>query len=195
MNDRPASDGGAILIVAILVLVLLPALGIGFFFFRQQTLARQAHIMAVEARLQADAAQRSLRQEKAKQSSHGSVRQAIEMVLQKQQAAWNAGNIDEFMDYYWKSADLTFSSAGQTTRGWEATLTSYKSRYPTPEQMGKVSFADIEVMPLGDSAALVLGTWHLDRAADPLKGSFSLVFRHIGGRWLIVHDHTSRLIE
>ncbi len=40
--------------------------------------------------------------------------------------------------------------------------------------------------------ALVLGRWRLQRKRDPVGGNFSLLFRRIAGRWLIVHDHTSR---
>jgi beta-aspartyl-peptidase (threonine type) len=61
--------------------------------------------------------------------------------------------------------------------------------------MGHVTFSDFEITPLGDSAALVLGEWKLDRASEPVAGNFTLVVRKIDGRWVIVHDHTSRLAE
>jgi hypothetical protein len=61
--------------------------------------------------------------------------------------------------------------------------------------MGRLKFGGLEITPLGDSAALVLGQWHVDRQNEPLSGNFSLVVRKIDGRWLIVHDHTSRLTE
>jgi len=44
---------------------------------------------------------------------------------------------------------------------------------------------------LGDAAALVLGEWRLKRYSDPLSGDFSLEFRKLDGRWVIVHDHMS----
>lgn len=59
--------------------------------------------------------------------------------------------------------------------------------------MGTLAFSELEVTVLAPEAALVLGRWHLDRDDRPVGGSFSLVFRRIGNRWLIVHDHTSAL--
>jgi ketosteroid isomerase-like protein len=115
---------------------------------------------------------------------------ALEDILQKQAAAWNRGDIDGFMEHYWKSENLTFSSGGKTTRGWQTTKDNYKLRYPTRERMGKLTFDQLEAFPLGDSAALLLGHWHLDRTG-PVGGNFSLVFRKIDGAWVIVHDHTS----
>ena len=46
---------------------------------------------------------------------------------------------------------------------------------------------------IANDAAYVLGRWQLRRDRDPLEGNFTLVFRHIDDRWLIVHDHTSLL--
>ena len=116
----------------------------------------------------------------------------INHLLSEQAAAWNRGDIDAFMEYYWKSDQLTFSSGGKTTRGWKATKDGYKRRYATRQQMGKLAFDQLEVTPLGSEAALVLGRWTLDREQEPVGGNFSLVLRRIDGAWRIVHDHTSR---
>ena len=99
------------------------------------------------------------------------------------------------MEHYWKSEELTFSSGGKTTRGWTETLNRYRERYPTPEKMGRLSLSGLEITPLGDSAALVLGQWNVERESEPLSGNFSLVVRKFDDRWLIVHDHTSRHSE
>lgn len=117
----------------------------------------------------------------------------LEGILSQQAAAWNRGDLDAFMEHYWRSDQLTFSSGGHTTRGWQTTKDNYKRRYPTRERMGRLTFDGLEVFPLGDSAALMLGRWHLDRNPAPVGGNFSLVFRKIAGAWVIVHDHTSML--
>ena len=116
---------------------------------------------------------------------------AIRAELDTQRQAWNAGNIDQFMESYWKSENLTFSSGGKTIRGWQATLDRYKKRYPDKSAMGELSFDQLEITPLGDAAALVLGRWQLKRT-EPIGGNFSLVLRKIDGAWRIIHDHTSR---
>jgi beta-aspartyl-peptidase (threonine type) len=123
------------------------------------------------------------------------MRGAIEAVLRAQQDAWNGGDVRAFMEHYWKSDDLTFSSNGKTTRGWKATLAGYLERYPTREKMGRLTLSGLEITPLGDAAAMVLGQWKLDGLSAPLGGNFTLVFRKIDGRWVIVHDHTSRFAE
>ncbi len=114
-------------------------------------------------------------------------------MLTEQAAAWNRGDLEAFMDGYWRSPDLIFTSGGNVQRGWQTTFDRYLTRYGTsPETMGRLTFSELEIHPLGDGAAWALGRWGLeyDGGASP-GGVFSLVFREIDGRWLIVHDHTS----
>ena len=124
----------------------------------------------------------------------------IEQILTTQAQCWNDGDIEGFMETYWKSENLTFSSGGKTTRGWQATLDNYKKSYPKDE-MGQLTFDGLEVTMLSEEAALVLGKWHLVMAQDEGKpdqakdGNFSLVLRKMDGAWKIVHDHSSTLEE
>jgi uncharacterized protein (TIGR02246 family) len=119
-------------------------------------------------------------------------RAAIERVLDDQAAAWNEGDLEAFMDGYWRSPDLVFTSGGNVQRGWQTTLDRYRATYGTsPETMGRLTFSDLEVHPLGDGAAWALGRWALDNDGKTMGGVFSLVFREVDGRWVIIHDHTS----
>jgi beta-aspartyl-peptidase (threonine type) len=207
-----ASDkGGTAVAVGLLLLLLLGILGTGAYFVvsrQQRVMAMQAELaraaevearmMAENARAQAEIAiaQRIASNDKPSLTAESdSIGAAVETTLRAQEDAWNRGNIDAFMEHYWNSEDLTFSSGGATTRGWEATLNRYRERYPTREQMGRLTMIGIEITPLGDSAALVLGQWSLERESEPVSGNFSLVVRRFDDRWLIIHDHTSRLSE
>jgi beta-aspartyl-peptidase (threonine type) len=117
-------------------------------------------------------------------------RQEIQAVLDVQAEAWNRGDIERFMEPYWHSPDLTFCSGGKVTRGWNETLNRYKTRYPTRDDMGRLHFSDLELIPVASRATLVLGRWALQRE-KPVGGNFSLVMRKQAGRWVIIHDHTS----
>ena len=121
----------------------------------------------------------------------GSQATAIEAVLRKQQTAWNQGDVDKFMEGYWNSPELSFAGTGGITRGYDLVLSHYKQNYATEAAMGQLDFSDLEVRALGDSAALVLGKWHLKRQSGDVGGVFSLVFQRFADGWKIVHDHTS----
>ena len=117
----------------------------------------------------------------------------VEELLTTQAECWNQKDIEGFMQTYWRSDKLTFSSGGRTTRGWQATLDRYRRRYP-PEKMGHLVFDNLETSLLSDSVALVLGQWHLDLAGKKSDGNFSLVVRKIDNSWKIVHDHSSTIV-
>jgi ketosteroid isomerase-like protein len=120
-----------------------------------------------------------------------SAQRDILTVIERQAAAWNEGDIAGYMGGYWHSDSLLFTSGGSARRGWNETFEKYAKKYSSKELMGRLVFADMEVHPLGDSAAWVFGSWSLERAADRPHGLFTLVFRRIDGSWKIVHDHTS----
>lgn len=119
-------------------------------------------------------------------------RRAILLVLDQQAAAWNRGDLEAFMEGYWRSPELVFASGGRVQRGWRTTLDRYRRSYgDSPETMGTLSFGDLEVQGLGEEAAWVLGRWKLERDGEAASGVFTLVFRRIEGEWRIVLDHTS----
>jgi len=123
----------------------------------------------------------------------------IMAVIQSQADAWNRGDIPAFMETYENSPDTTF--VGATVRkGYDTILQRYRHGYSTPEQMGHLTFSNIDVRLLPSSCgqseyAVVTGNFHLDRAthgeAKKDDGIFSLVW-HLGpSGWKIVLDHTS----
>ncbi len=118
--------------------------------------------------------------------------EAVRRVLDEQAAAWNRGDVEGFVDGYWKSDLLTFAGASGVTRGWDGLLARYRRTYPNRAAMGTLSFSDLEITLLASDATLVLGRWRLDRERDTPGGIFSLIVRRIGGSWRVVHDHTSR---
>jgi beta-aspartyl-peptidase (threonine type) len=117
---------------------------------------------------------------------------AVRKVLDDQAAAWNKGDLEAFMVGYWKSPELTFFSGDKVTRGWEATLERYKKKYQSDgAEMGRLTFSDVTVEPLGADAALVRGRWQLELSKSKPGGLYTLLFRKQKDGWRIVHDHTS----
>jgi ketosteroid isomerase-like protein len=131
-----------------------------------------------------------LAQQEAEDKTADPVVAEIESLLTVQADCWNEEDIEGFMGTYWNSAELTFSSGGKTTRGWQATLEGYKKRYPAGN-MGKLNFDHLETTILNEGVALVLGQWHLKYDDQNKDGNFSLVLRKMDDGWKIVHDHSS----
>jgi len=116
-----------------------------------------------------------------------------------QAEAWNRGDIPGFMQTYEHSAETTFIGTN-IGKGYEKILERYQKNYTNREQMGALTFNDIEVRLLPGSCgkaefAVVTGRFHLERTqkgeAKKDDGIFSLVWRKGPQGWKIVLDHTS----
>ena len=121
----------------------------------------------------------------------GSISSAVRAVLEAQSQAWNRGDIEGYMDGYARSQNTVFVSGDDVTRGWQPVLDRYKKKYDSRDKMGTLTFSDLEITPIGNDAAVVLGRWHLQRANDEPHGRFTLLFRKTKRGWKIVHDHSS----
>jgi uncharacterized protein (TIGR02246 family) len=117
---------------------------------------------------------------------------AIASVLTAQVEAWNRGDVDAFLEGYWKSPDVSFSGTSGITRGWDGVRERYKKNYADRTAMGELDFSGLEFRFLGNDAALVLGHWHLKREKGDIGGVFSLVWQKFPEGWKIIHDHTSQ---
>jgi uncharacterized protein (TIGR02246 family) len=117
---------------------------------------------------------------------------AILAVMNRQQDAWNAGKVSDFVKYY--SEDCIFYGKSPVV-GREAVQKRYEESYPTPESRGKLTFSALEVKKVDTNAAIVMGHFHLERTSEGggnADGIFTLVFAFRNGHWQIVLDHTSR---
>jgi len=112
-------------------------------------------------------------------------------ILDEQTAAWNNGDIDAFMQGYWKSDSLKFIGKNGITYGWTRTLNNYKKNYPDTAAMGKLHFDILSIKSLSPEYFHVIGKWNLQRSIGNLSGYFTLLFRKIQGKWVIIADHSS----
>jgi ketosteroid isomerase-like protein len=116
---------------------------------------------------------------------------SIQQIMADQAAAWNTGNIDEFMKGYWNNDSLVFVGQSGLNYGYARTLAGYKKRYDSPDKMGQLFFTLLSIKQLSPDYCFVLGKWLLKRKIGDVGGIYSLLFRKIDGRWQIVVDHTS----
>jgi ketosteroid isomerase-like protein len=115
----------------------------------------------------------------------------IRDLLEKQRLAWNMGDLNSFMETYSQSDSLMFIGKSGVTYGWQSTLDNYKKGYPDTAAMGKLDFDILEVKRLSVMYFFVVGKWHLTRSIGNVGGHFTLLFKKIKNKWVIVADHSS----
>lgn len=115
----------------------------------------------------------------------------LDSIMHNQQLAWNRGDLEGFMDAYWRSDSLVFVGKNGAKFGWQTTLDNYKRGYPNREAMGTLQFTNEIIEPTGENSAFVMGKWELFRTSDTLSGYYSLVWKRINNQWFIRADHSS----
>ena len=115
----------------------------------------------------------------------------IRSILATQTAAWNRGDIDQFMNGYWENDSLMFIGKSGVTYGWTNTLNNYKKGYPDTAAMGQLIFNLTQVKKLSKKYYHVTGKWFLKRSIGDVGGHYTLLFQKINDRWVIISDHSS----
>ena len=108
--------------------------------------------------------------------------------MESQQNAWNSGDLDAFMVGYWESDSLLFIGSRGVNSGYATTLENYKKSYPNKDTMGTLIFKNRSWTQISENAGLLIGSW---RISEEAKGMYSLIWKKIDGRWMIVADHSS----
>ena len=115
-------------------------------------------------------------------------KKAILEILTQQQEAWSSGDIEGFMEGYWKSDSLKFYNSGGVTLGWSNILQNYKERYPTKAHTGNLRFKINDISRIETQVYYIMGEYFLDRALGEANGIFMIVFKKIDGKWKIIAD-------
>lgn len=118
-------------------------------------------------------------------------KEAIINVMNQQEKDWSNGDIDSFMEGYWKSDSLTFIGRNGIANGWETTLNNYKKGYPTKNDMGKLTFKVFKLDFFNSTNAYMIGQYTLLKEETTSSGYFSLIWKKKNNKWVIVSDHTS----
>lgn len=110
--------------------------------------------------------------------------------MKAQVLTWNNADIKGFMDHYWNSDSLMFIGSKGVTYGWQKTYDNYVKNYPNKEAMGILKFTIIKTEQLSKTSVYIIGKWELEKE-KPAGGHFTLLWKKINNKWVIVSDHTS----
>lgn len=75
-----------------------------------------------------------------KSSDYDSAKAGILKVMRAQEMARNNGDLEGFMQGYWKSDSLKFYGRNGLTKGWQNTLDNYKRGYHSKAETGTLNF-------------------------------------------------------
>ncbi|MCW5514870.1 YybH family protein [Muriicola sp. Z0-33] len=113
---------------------------------------------------------------------------AIISIMMQQQKDWSNGDLEGFMEGYWKSDSLKYFGSKGISLGWQNTLDNYKKGYPTKADTGTLKFKIEDISKIGEGSYFVMGRYHLSREIGDANGVFMIIFKKINGLWKIIAD-------
>ena len=111
----------------------------------------------------------------------------------KQRVAWNRGDIEGALDFYWKSPEITWVSKAGVNQGFAGFAQAMRDAYAgRPEQMGVYSGEVLMAKEVSPETGLLVVRWSIDRDGARLMGGVSTqLWEEVDGAWRIVFEHAS----
>jgi len=124
------------------------------------------------------------------------MRAELEAMLARAAVNWNRGDLDAFMDDYLPGDSTTYIGGRGLVRGPAAIRASYAPLFTGSAPRDSLSFEILDLDPLAPGVVNLIGRYTLARRVGgrdsvTARGPTSLLVRRVGGRWRIVHDHSS----
>lgn len=120
-------------------------------------------------------------------------KETILQLTEKLQADWNGGDMEAYLAAYWNSDDFSLMFGDQAIRGFNAVAGMFRGNWTTEEAMGNFTTTNVALRQISPDTVISSGGFTHVFPAETIEGSFSHVWKQFeDGRWLIVHEHTSR---
>lgn len=115
---------------------------------------------------------------------------AILDVMRQEERAWNAGNIEAYVDLYADHDSTRMIYSTGAVYGKDSILAFYKKYWPK-ERMGQLTLDGERLERLSNEYYYVSGFFHV-RYPDgkSINGRFSGLMKKIKGKWYLYTDHS-----
>ncbi len=117
--------------------------------------------------------------------------QEIKLAIENAEKNWNNGDLWMFMDIYWNSSEVRFISKRGIVYGIDNIYEHFKKKYETKDTMGEISFKLLDIKRIDRNLYSVTGKYNLISKIKVRDGIYTLVFKKIDEKWVVVSDHTN----
>jgi ketosteroid isomerase-like protein len=116
----------------------------------------------------------------------------VRAALAGQVTAWNAGDLEKAMEFYWNSPEMLWIARSGIEKGYAPVLEGYRKDFSDKTKMGVYSYEPLHIEILSKRTVYYVFRWKIELGGKKLMGGVSSqVWKKIGGRWLITAEHAS----
>ncbi len=116
----------------------------------------------------------------------------VASMLDRQAAAWNAGDLERFMTAYHRSPESTYIGSSGLIEGYEGIRARYAPDFAAGAARDSLRFEALRVREVDTRVGVATARYVLEREGTVTStGPFTLVLLNVEGAWLIVHDQSA----
>ncbi|GAB3537123.1 nuclear transport factor 2 family protein [Pontibacter brevis] len=118
--------------------------------------------------------------------------QAVQQALDGQMHAWNKGDLEAAMAFYWNSPEMLWISKAGVERGYQEVLDVFRTDFADPSQMGYYTYEPLHIEQLSPEAVFYVFRWKTEKDGAVLMGGVSSqVWKKVEGKWVATSEHAS----
>ncbi|MBJ6117017.1 nuclear transport factor 2 family protein [Pontibacter sp. BT310] len=122
----------------------------------------------------------------------GDAVQEVKQALEGQIAAWNKGDLETAMGFYWNSPEMLWISKGGTEKGYQEVYDMFLQDFTDRSKMGVYSYEPLHIEQVSREAVFFVFRWKIELDGKRLMGGVSSqVWKKLNGRWVVTSEHAS----
>lgn len=112
--------------------------------------------------------------------------------LEGQIAAWNQGDLETAMTYYWNSPQMLWVNKNGIDKGYQEVLEMFRQDFSDSSNMGEYTYEPLHIEQVAPEAVYFVFRWKIELNGKQLMGGVSSqVWRLKDSRWLVTSEHAS----
>lgn len=112
--------------------------------------------------------------------------------LEGQIAAWNKGDLETAMSFYWNSPEMLWISKSGTEKGYQEVYDMFLQDFADRSKMGIYTYEPLHIEQLSPEIVYFVFRWKIELDGKRLMGGVSSqVWKKKTGRWIITSEHAS----
>jgi len=116
----------------------------------------------------------------------------VKKALDGQVVAWNAGDLEKAMTFYWDSPDMIWISKAGIDKGYQPVLEGFRKDFADKTKMGIYSYDSLYIEKVSDISVYFVIRWKIVLNDKKIMGGISSqVWKKMENAWVITSEHAS----
>ncbi|WP_299825150.1 nuclear transport factor 2 family protein [uncultured Pontibacter sp.] len=122
----------------------------------------------------------------------GDAVQEVKQALEGQIEAWNKGDLEKAMTFYWNSPEMLWISKSGTEKGYQEVYDMFLQDFTDRSKMGVYTYEPLHIEQVSKEAVYFVFRWKIELDGKRLMGGVSSqVWKKVNGRWVVTSEHAS----